>query len=166
MELLVLASFQCPDCSLEKILQWAHIANSNNSVFPLRKPWQAYIQWMYKLLHHSCQHLQTGGIRGFCVALTRSCLFWFQHCIVITCSAGWDIDANWQFGINSSCTLVLVSACVHCPDAHTGQRCCEPYAELIVTPTISCCLAPIILYLDGTASDDQGCLEVCPGSFT
>jgi hypothetical protein len=50
-------------------------------------------------------------------------------------------------------------------DANTGQRYQDLYAELITDATRQL-LVPIIIYLDGTAIDGKGHLEVCPVSFT
>ncbi len=54
----LLESLQCPDYALEKILHWANNAKQQQFSFtPRAYTREANIQWMYKLLRNSHQHL-------------------------------------------------------------------------------------------------------------
>ena len=54
----LLESLQCPDYALEKILHWANDAHQQQFSFrPRAYTREANIQWMYKLLRNSHQHL-------------------------------------------------------------------------------------------------------------
>ena len=56
--LTILEDAQCPDYMLQSILQWAYNSKSMGFDFnPRAATRKANVQWMYKALQHSHQHL-------------------------------------------------------------------------------------------------------------
>lgn len=164
----LLESLQCPDYALEKILHWANNAQQQQFSFkPRAYTREANIQWMYKLLRNSHQHLpfiqrikledHTAPQEVVCFDFGMALLSLLQ-------------DEMLMKAENLVINLVDPLAMFHpnnnrLGDANTGQRYRDLYAELITDPKRQL-LVPIILYLDGTAIDGKGRLEICPVAFT
>ena len=164
----LLESMQCPDYALEKVLQWAHNAQQQQFSFtPRAYTREANVQWMYKLLRNSHQHLpfiqmvdledHTSPQKVVCFdfgiallsLLQDQSLMQLQNLVIN------PLEPLAMFQPNNR----------HLGDANTGQRYRDLYADLI-TDAQRQLLVPIILYLDGTTIDGKGHLEVCPVSFT
>ena len=164
----LLESLQCPDYALEKILQWANNAKQQQFSFtPRAYTREANIQWMYRILRNSHQHLpfiQTIELEDHTATQQVVC---FDFGIALLSLLQ---DATLMQLDNLVINPVDPLAMFRPPnnqlgDANTGQRYRDLYAELITDATRQL-LVPIIIYLDGTAIDGKGHIEVCPVSFT
>ena len=164
----LLESLQCPDYALEKILHWAHHAQQQQFSFtPRAYTREANIQWMYKLLRNSHQRLpflQVVELEDHTIPQQVVCFdFGIALLSLLQDQMLMQLD---NLVINPLDPLALFHPTNNrLGEANTGQRYRELYSELI-TDTKRQLLAPIILYLDATAIDGKGRLEVCPVSFT
>ena len=168
VELLkILEDAQCPDYMLQKVLMWAY--NSKLSGFdfnPKATSRKANIRWMYHALRHSQQNLpqvisivledhdKPQGIACFDFAPALLSLLQDENLM-----APENLVLNHE-----DPTSMYLPRDNKIGEAHTGKRYRELYHQLITRQNQL--LVPIILYLDGTAIDGKGHVEVCPVSFT
>ncbi|KAI2501411.1 hypothetical protein MHU86_13078 [Fragilaria crotonensis] len=168
VELLkILEDAQCPDYMLHKVLMWAYNAKSSGFDFkPKAMSRKANIRWMYQALQHSHHHLP----QVISIALEdrdkpqEIACFDFAP-ILLSLLQDEDLMAPENLVLNhEDPTSMYLPRNNKIGEAHTGSRYRELYHELITRKNQL--LVPIILYIDGTAIDSKGHVEVCPVSFT
>jgi hypothetical protein len=158
---------QCPDYMLQKVLQWAYNAKLEGFDFnPRAATRKANVQWMYKALEHSHRCLpQTLSVNLedhdkaqdiICFDFTPALLSMLQD---------ESLMVSENLVINKDYPLSMyVPSDGKVGEANSGSRYRELYHELAQGKNQL--LVPIIMYLDGTAIDSKGHIEICPVSFT
>ncbi len=165
--LKLLEDAQCPDYMLQKVLEWAHNAKLEGFDFnPRATTRKANIQWMYKALKHShCglpkvfqvnleDHEKAQDI--ICFDFVPALLSLLQdESLMVTEYLVLNKDYPMSMYIPSDGKV---------GEANSGSRYRELYKELAQGKDQL--LVPIVMYLDGTAIDSKGHIEICPVSFT
>jgi hypothetical protein len=165
--LFLLEHLQAPDYALQKILEWAYKARIDGFDFnPRAVTRKANIQWIYRSLENSQQYLpQVLSVYlddhdkpqdVVCFDFTVALLSLLQDEILMV-SENLVLDNEDPFKMYWPKDNKL-------GEAHTGQRYRDLHRQLIRKREDL--LVPIILYLDGTAIDSKGHIELCPVSFT
>jgi hypothetical protein len=165
--LKILEDSQCPDYMLQSILEWAYNAKVDGFDFnPKATTRKANIAWMYQALEKSHQllpqvvstvledHDDVANI--VCFDFTIALLSLLQNDALMS-------SENLVINPDDP-TSMFRPADNKVGEAHTAQRYRDLYDELITRKNQL--LVPIILYLDGTAIDSKGHIELCPVSFT
>ena len=123
---------------------------------------KANVQWMYQALHNSHQRLPQVMLVNLedhnniqeviCFDFVTSLLLLLQDNNLMQ-------PENLVVDLDNPTSMYMPSDNKH-SEAHTEER----YRKLITSTKQL--LVPIIVYLDGTAIDSKGHIEVCPVSFT
>jgi hypothetical protein len=152
---------------LQSILEWAYNAKVNGFDFnPKAQTRKANIAWMYQALEKSHQllpHVMSTELKDhndvahvvrfdFTVAL----LSLLQNDVLMT-------PENLVINPNNPTSMFRPTDNT-VGEAHTSQRYRDLYDELITRNDQL--LVTTILYLDGTAIDSKGHIDLCPESFT
>jgi hypothetical protein len=164
----LLESLNCPDYALEKVLHWAKKSKLNNFSFsPRAYTREANLQWIYKLLcnlHGRLPFLQEVSLEGANEIQKVVCFDFGMSLLSLLQDEHLMQPQNLAINLENPTTLYQPPT-NRLGDTNTGTRYRELYTEYITDPTRQL-LAPIIMYMDGTAIDSKGRLEVCPVSFT
>ena len=168
--LVLLEGCQSPDYLLERVLHWANEAHRNGFDFaPKAYTREANIQWMYKNLANSHNALpQVIRIdlddKGQMSSSQDIVCFDFATALLSLLHNDKLMQpANLLLNAANPCDMYAA------PDrrigeANSARRYQELYHNLITKPNQL--LVPIIMFLDGTAIDSKGHIELCPVSFT
>ena len=165
--LKILEDAQCPDYMLQSVLEWAYNAQSMGFDFiPRAVTRPANVKWMYKALHNSHQRLpfkMAVNLEDHDKPQDIVC-FDFTVCLLSLLQDDNLMQSdNLVVNLDDPTSMYMPSDNKY-GEAHTGQRYRELFHELI--KSTKQLLVPIILYLDGTAIDSKGHIELCPVSFT
>ena len=168
VELLkILEDAQCPDYMLQKVLMWAYNAKLIGFDFnPKATSRKANIRWMYQALRHSQQHLPqviSIVLQDHSKPQEIACFDFAPALLSMLQDENLMAPENLVLN-HEDPTSMYIARDNKIGEAHTGKRYRELYHQLITRQNQL--LVPIILYLDGTAIDGKGHVEVCPVSFT
>ena len=169
VELLkILEDAQCPDYMLQKILQWAYIAKLDGFDFnPKATTRKANIGWMYRCLeqaHQRLPHVISTTLEDQEAAQDIVCFDFGVSLLSMLQDDELMLPQNLVINRDDP-TSMYHPKDGKLGEANSGQRYRDLYNQLI-TPGRNQLLVPIILYLDGTAIDSKGHIEICPVSFT
>ena len=167
--LVLLEGCQSPDYLLERVLHWANEAHRNGFDFaPKAYTREANIQWMYKTLansHNALPQLIRIDLDDNGISSSQDIVcFDFATALLSLLN-----DDKLMQPANLLLNAVNPCAMYAAPDnrigeANSARRYQELYHNLITKPNQL--LVPIIMFLDGTAIDSKGHIELCPVSFT
>jgi len=167
--LFLLEGSQCPDYLLERVLHWANKAHCDGFDFaPRAYTREANIQWMYKTLansHNALPQLLRISLEdnGFVTSQDIVCFDFATALLSLLQDEQLMHPTNVL--LNTDNPLAMYTSVDKCiGEANSGRRYQALYHELITKPNQL--LVPIIMYLDGTAIDSKGHIELCPVSFT
>lgn len=165
--LKLLEDSQCPDYMLQSVLLWAYNSKLMGFDFnPKATTRKAHVQWMYKTLRNSHKRLPqviSLALEDHDEVQDVVCFDFVPALLSLLQDDGLMVAQNLVVNLDDPTSMYL-------PDdnkfgeANTGERYRELFRELITSRNQL--LVPIILYLDGTAIDSKGHIEVCPVSFT
>jgi hypothetical protein len=161
--LKILEDAQCPDYKLQSILEWAYNAQSMGFDFnPTTVKRKANVQWMYQALHNLHQRLPQVMLVNLedhnniqdviCFDFATSLLSLLQDDNLMQ-------PENLVVDLDNPTSMYMPSDNKY-GEAHTGERYRQLFQELI--KSTKQLLVPIIVYLNGTAIDSKGHIEVCP----
>ena len=165
--LKILEDAQCPDYMLQSILQWAYNSKSMGFDFnPRAATRKANVQWMYKALQHSHQHLPqviSLNLEDHDDIQDIVCFDFAPALLSLLQDDNLMLADNLVINVDDPTSMYRPSDNKF-GEANTGERYRELFRDLITSRNQL--LAPIIMYLDGTAIDSKDHIEVCPVSFT
>ena len=160
--LKVLEDAQCPDYMLQSILQWAYNAKLMGFDFnPRATTRKANVQWMYHTLRNSHQSLPqviSLNLEDHDMAQNVVCFDFAPSLLSLLQDDNLMLPENLVVNLGDPTSMYSPSDDKF-GEAHTGERYRELFRELITSRNQL--LVPIILYLDGTAIDSKGHIEVC-----
>ena len=165
--LKILEDAQCPDYMLQSLLEWAYNAKASGFDFnPRAVTRRANINWMYRAMRNSHQRLPqmiSVGLEDHDDLQDVVCFDFAPSLLSLLQDDKLMLPENLVVNLDDP-TSMYTPINNEFGEAHTGERYRELYRELITSKNQL--LVPIILYLDGTAIDSKGHIEVCPVSFT
>ena len=165
--LKTLEDAQCPDYMLQSILQWAYDAKLIGFDFnPRATTRKANVKWMYQALKNSHQRLPqviSVNLEDHDDLQDVVCFDFAPALLSLLQDDNLMLPENLVINLDDPTSMYIPSDNKF-GEAHTGERYRELFRELITARNQL--LVPIILYLDGTAIDGKGHIEVCPVSFT
>jgi hypothetical protein len=165
--LKLLEDAQCPDYMLQSILQWAYNAKMVGFDFnPRATTRKANVQWMYKALRNSHQRLpqvMSLHLEDHDDAQDVVCFDFAPALLSLLQDDKLMLPHNLVINLDDPTSMYMPSDNKF-GEANTGERYRELFHELITKGNQL--LVPIIMYLDGTAIDSKGHIELCPVSFT
>ena len=165
--LKLLEDAQCPDYMLQKVLEWAYNAKLEGFDFnPRATTRKANIQWMYKALKHSHRGLPKVlqvNLEDHEKAQDIICFDFAPALLSLLQDESLMVAENLVLNKDYPMSMYIPSD-GKVGEANSGSRYRELYHELAQGKNQL--LVPIIMYLDGTAIDSKGHIEICPVSFT
>jgi hypothetical protein len=163
----ILEDGQCPDYMLQLILQWAYNAQFMGFDFnPKATSRKANIQWMYQALEQSHQRLPqviSINLEDHDAVQDIVCFDFVPALLSLLQDDNLMLPENLVVNLDDPTSMYMPSDNKF-GEAHTGERYRDLFRELITARNQL--LVPIIMFLDGTAIDSKGHIEVCPVSFT
>jgi hypothetical protein len=165
--LKLLEDAQCPDYMLQKVLEWAYNAKLEGFDFnPRATTRKANIQWMYKALKHSHRGLPkvlAVNLEDHNTAQDIICFDFVPALLSLLQDESLMVTENLVLDKDYPMSMYIPRD-GKVGEANSGVRYRELYNELAQGKNQL--LVPIIMYLDGTAIDSKGHIEICPVSFT
>jgi hypothetical protein len=165
--LKILEDAECPDYMLQSVLLWAYNAKLMGFDFnPKATTRKANVQWMYNTLQRSRQSLPqviSVNLEDHDVPQNVVCFDFAPSLLSLLQDDNLMQPENLVMNLDDPTSMFLPTDNM-IGEAHTGERYRELFKELITSRNQL--LVPIILYLDGTAIDSKGHIELCPVSFT
>jgi hypothetical protein len=165
--LKLLEDAQCPDYMLQKVLKWAYNAKSEGFDFnPRATTRKANIQWMYKALKHSHRGLPKVlqvDLEDHEMAQDIICFDFVPALLSLLQDESLMVTENLVLNKDYPMSMYIPSD-GKVGEANSGLRYRDLYQQLAQGKNQL--LVPIIMYLDGTAIDSKGHIEICPVSFT
>ena len=166
--LKLLEDRQCPDYMLQSVLQWAYNAKLMGFDFNPRATTRgAHVRWMYKALRnsHQClpQVISLKNLEDHDYPQDVVCFDFAPALLSLLQDDNLMLPQNLVVNLDDPTSMYMPSDNKF-GEANTGKRYRELFQELITKRNQL--LVPIILYLDGTAIDSKGHIELCPVSFT
>ena len=166
---MILKDAQCTNYRLQSILEWAfNAAQSMGFDFnPTEIKRRTNVQWMYQALrnlHQRLSQVMLVNLEDHNNIQDVICFDFATSLLLLPQDNNLMQPENLVVNLDNPTSMYMPSEKKY-GEAHTDKRYCMLFQELITTSTKQL-LVPIIVYLDGTAIDSTGHIEVCSVSFT
>jgi hypothetical protein len=165
---MILKDAQCTNYRLQSILEWAfNAAQSMGFDFnPTEIKRRTNVQWMYQALrnlHQRLSQVMLVNLEDHNNIQDVICFDFATSLLLLPQDNNLMQPENLVVNLDNPTSMYMPSEKKY-GEAHTDKRYCMLFQELITSTKQL--LVPIIVYLDGTAIDSTGHIEVCSVSFT